>query len=165
MNKIYFIIFFLLTTIFVAGSCSYLNEEIRSSSQKATYYQTEEQIVSGLNGCYMPLRTIYTSNSYFLVTEAQTDLLFKNSKGNIATLEGISPRSPSIGTTIWTNGYLGVMRTNAMSDPLFKKGFQFTAERTGSTLLYIRMRYGDDSLGLSKTFYFDKDLTGIVAFK
>ena len=114
MNKIYIRILILLTAIIVAGSCSYLNEEIRSSSQKATYYQTEEQIVSGLNGCYMPLRSIFTSNSYFLVTEAQTDLMFKNTKGNIATLEGISPRSPSIGTTIWTNGYLGVMRANAM---------------------------------------------------
>ena len=68
-------------------------------------------------------------------------------------------------TKVISDSLLQVMRTNAMSDPLFKKGFQFTAERTGSTLLYIRMKYGEDSLGLSKTFYFDKDLTGIVAFK
>lgn len=94
--------------------CSYLNEEIRSSSQKATYYKTEEQIVSGLNGCYMPLRSIYTSNSYFLVVEGQTDIIYKNTKGNIATLEGISPRNPGIGSTVWTNGYLGVMRCNAI---------------------------------------------------
>lgn len=97
-----------------AWSCSYLDEEIRSSSRKASYYQTEEQIVSGINGCYMPLRSIFTSQSYFLITEAQTDLIYKNTKGSIATLEGITPRSPSFGSTMWTNGYLGVMRTNAM---------------------------------------------------
>lgn len=107
-------IFILAGTLFTAWSCSYLNEEIRSSSQKATYYKTEEQIVSGLNGCYMPLRNIFTSNSYFLITEAQTDIIYKNTKGSISTLEGISPRSPSFGTNMWTNGYLGVMRTNAM---------------------------------------------------
>ena len=68
-------------------------------------------------------------------------------------------------TKVISDSLLQAMRTNAMSDPLFKKGFQFTAERKGSTLLFIRMKYGEDSLGMAKTFYFDKDLTGIVAFK
>jgi len=31
--------------------------------------------------------------------------------------------------------------------------------------MYIRMRYGDDSLFQSKTFYFDRDLNEIIAFK
>ena len=68
-------------------------------------------------------------------------------------------------TKVISDSLLQALQTNAMSDPLFKKGFQFTAERNGLTLLYIRMKYGEDSLGMSKTFYFDKDLTGIVAFK
>ena len=68
-------------------------------------------------------------------------------------------------TKVISDSLLQVLRSRAMSDPFFKKGFKFTAERTGTTLLYIRMKYGEDSLGLSKTFYFDKDLTGIVAFK
>ena len=68
-------------------------------------------------------------------------------------------------TKVISDSLLQAMRTKALNDPLFKKGFQFTAERNGSTLLYIRMKYGDDSLGMSKTFYFDRDLTGIVAFK
>ena len=68
-------------------------------------------------------------------------------------------------TKVISDSLLQVLRSRAMSDPLFKKGFQFTAERTGTTLLFIRMKYGEDSLGMSKTFYFDKDLTGIVVFK
>ena len=113
MNRLYKRILFLLPFIWLC-SCSYLDEDILSSSQKATYYKTEEQIVSGLNGCYMPLRTIFTNNNYFLITEAQTDIIYKNTKGAISTLEGISPRLPSFGTTMWTNGYLGVMRSNAI---------------------------------------------------
>ena len=113
MKKIFKTVLMLLPLVGVC-SCSYLDEEIRSSSQKATYYQTEEQIVSGLNGCYMPLRTIFTSQSYFLITEAQTDIMYKNTAGGIATLEGISPRKPSYGATMWNNGYLGVMRANAI---------------------------------------------------
>ena len=68
-------------------------------------------------------------------------------------------------TKVISDSLLDALRQRAMSDPLFKKGFKFTGERNGETLLFIRMRYGEDSLGLSKTFYFDKDLKGIIAFK
>lgn len=114
MKKSDYIVSILLGVLFVVGSCSFLDEEIRSSSQKDSYYQTEEQIVSGINGCYLPLRSIYTTNSFFMVTEAQTDIIYKNSRGSVATLEGVSPVKPSIGSSVWSDGYLGVMRTNAM---------------------------------------------------
>ena len=68
-------------------------------------------------------------------------------------------------TKVISDSLLQAMREKATQDPLFKKGTKMTAERTDATLLYIRMRYGADSLNLSKTFYFDRDLTGIVAFK
>ena len=56
------------------------------------------------------------------------------------------------------------MQQNAASDPLFKD-VDFSAAKATSTLLYIRMRYQKDTLELSKTFYFDKDLTAVIAFK
>lgn len=95
-------------------SCSFLDEEIRSSSQKDTYYKTVDQIVTGLNGCYMPLRNIYDSSNYFYITEGQSDLMYAGGTGANVTLEGISPTSPGFGSTMWTNGYIGVMRCNAM---------------------------------------------------
>ena len=56
------------------------------------------------------------------------------------------------------------MQQNAAKDPLFK-AVDFSAAKPTSTLLYIRMRYQKDTLELSKTFYFDKDLSAIIAFK
>ena len=56
------------------------------------------------------------------------------------------------------------MQQNAAKDPLFK-GVDFSGASATSPLLYIRMRYQKDTLELSKTFYFDKDLSAIIAFK
>ena len=68
-------------------------------------------------------------------------------------------------TKVIGDSLIQAMRQRAMHDTMFKNDLQFTAEKKGNTLLYIRMRYGNDSLGMSKTFYFDADMTGIVAFK
>ena len=67
-------------------------------------------------------------------------------------------------TKVISDSLLLVLQSNAAKDTLFKD-VRFTIERTSPTLLYIRMRYGADSLNQSRTFYFDKDLTGIIAFK
>lgn len=98
----------------VLASCSFLDENIRSSSQKDKYYKTEDQILSGLGGCYMPLRNIYGNSSYFVITECQTDLIYEPGTGVNATFEGLGPTNPSTATSLWTNGYLGVMRCNAI---------------------------------------------------
>ena len=45
------------------------------------------------------------------------------------------------------------------------KGVDFSGKKASSPLLYIRMNYQKDTLELSKTFYFDKDLSAIIAFK
>ena len=68
-------------------------------------------------------------------------------------------------TKVIGDSLIQVMRQRAKDDTMFKNNLQFTAEKKGNTLLYIRMRYGNDSLSMSKTFYFDADMTGIVAFK
>ena len=67
-------------------------------------------------------------------------------------------------TRVISDSLLLVLQTNATKDPLFKD-VNFTVRRSSPTLLYIRMRYGADSLNLSRTFYFDRNLTGIIAFK
>lgn len=98
----------------VLSSCSFLDEDIRSSSRKETYYKSVDQIVSGLGGCYIPLRSIYGNAGYFRVTECQSDIMYAGGTSADATLESISPTAPGMGSTIWTNGYLGVMRCNAI---------------------------------------------------
>ena len=67
-------------------------------------------------------------------------------------------------TRVISDSLFRVMQQNAASDPLFQ-GVDFSAAKATSTLLYIRMRYQKDTLELSKTFYFDKDLTAVIAFK
>jgi hypothetical protein len=67
-------------------------------------------------------------------------------------------------TRVVSDSLFKAMQQNAASDPLFKD-VDFSAAKATSTLLYIRMRYQKDTLELSKTFYFDKDLTAVIAFK
>ena len=67
-------------------------------------------------------------------------------------------------TRVISDSLLKAMRKNALADPLFKD-VRLGDIPKSSTLMYIRMRYGDDSLFQSKTFYFDRDLKEIIAFK
>ena len=67
-------------------------------------------------------------------------------------------------TRVISDSLLQVMRKNALSDPLFKD-VRLGDVPKSSTLLYIRVRYGEDSLMQSKTYYFDHDLNEIIAIK
>ena len=67
-------------------------------------------------------------------------------------------------TRVISDSLFHAMQQNAASDPLFKD-VDFSTAKATSTLLYIRMRYQKDTLELSKTFYFDKDLSAVIAFK
>lgn len=108
-----------LAAVLALASCT-LDEKIVSSSVKEEYYQTAEQCVTGLNGCYIPMRTVYANNAYFQVTEAVTDIMYLNqSYQRNSTLE-VSPLAPQFGSTMWTQGYLGVMRSNAMAAAITK---------------------------------------------
>lgn len=93
-------------------SCS-LKENMRSYATPQNYYQTEVQCIAALNGCYQPLRSIYTSKDYFQVTEVQTDLIFSKRKDQYNAILQVTPASPQFGSGMWKNGYLGVMRANA----------------------------------------------------
>ena len=76
----------------------------------------------------------------------------------------ISSFSDLDSTKVISDSLLQVMRQRAEKDTLFKD-VKLGSVPPSTTLLYIRMRYGADSLNQSRTFYFDKDLTSIIAFK
>jgi len=67
-------------------------------------------------------------------------------------------------TKVISDSLLQAIRQRALSDPLFKD-VQLPPVPAHTTLFYIRMRYGEDSLNMSKTFYFTPDLEAIIAFK
>ncbi len=86
-------------------------------------------------------------------------------KANATEEVNISSFSDLDSTRVISDSVLLALRENVKTDPMFRKGTQLSAERKSRTLLYIRMRYLEDTLELSKTFYFNTDLDGIVAFK
>lgn len=92
-------------------SCS-IDEEPSSFVNSENYYQTEAQIVSGLNGVYIPLRSIY-NYTYLIVTEGVTDLM-RIFSGTLDAQLDISPSNPRFGVNMWQQGYLGVMRCNSI---------------------------------------------------
>ena len=76
----------------------------------------------------------------------------------------ISSFSDLDSTKVISDSLLQEMRQRAQKDTLFKN-VELGSIPLSTTLLFIRMRYGADSLNQSRTFYFDKDLTSIIAFK
>lgn len=92
-------------------SCS-LDEKVESFSQPDTFYKNVTQCQLAVNSCYIPIKNIYTG-TMILVTEATTDLAWCNSGTQDATLD-ISPAQPRYGSTMWTQGYRGVMYCNAV---------------------------------------------------
>ncbi|MCM1198873.1 MAG: RagB/SusD family nutrient uptake outer membrane protein, partial [Clostridium sp.] len=102
------------TVMFCAMSCGML-EEKNTTYATRDYYNSPERIMSGLNGCYDPVRSIYTSN-FFLMTEASTDIIFLSAYTRPDANCVISPSKPGFGATVWRQGYIGVMRTNEMCD-------------------------------------------------
>ena len=95
------------------SSCS-LDEKIISSSVPETFYQTPEECIAGLNGCYTNVRNILNNSKYFTMSECQSDIMFINrSDQPDATLQ-VSPSNPQFATAMWQYAYQGVMRANAM---------------------------------------------------
>jgi len=94
------------------SSCSDLIERPDSFENSDTYYQTVLQCQTGLNGCYIPIRSIYVY-SYVIVTEGVADLFWINS-GTLDAQLDISPSQPRFGATMWQQGYIGVARSNSV---------------------------------------------------
>ena len=102
----------ILSAIALVG-CT-LEEQVLSDSQPSTYYQTVPQCQTGLNGCYLPLKSLYGNGDYFEVCEVAADLIYHNSDSYYDGMCHYTQSIPRFGNNIWTQGYLGVMRCNAM---------------------------------------------------
>ncbi len=100
-----------MAALLMFSSCS-LEENLQSNYQTATYYRNYAQCVTGIRGCYPPLRSMYTG-AFMLATESVSDIMYCNS-GTYDAILDISPSNPRYGATGWTQGYRGVMRCNNM---------------------------------------------------
>lgn len=93
-------------------SCS-LDEKMLSNPRPEDYFQNEPQCLSALNACYPPFRVIYNNINYLMICETQTDIMYSTKLGHVNSILQVSPSSPAFGSTMWQQGYLGVMRANA----------------------------------------------------
>lgn len=99
--------------IFGAISCS-LKEKITSYTEGDKYYRSVEQIKTGLNACYSPLKLIYTNMGFWEMCECATDLMYLNIDNQIDAVCDIAPARPGAASLVWQRGYQGVSRTNSM---------------------------------------------------
>ena len=97
--------------------CS-LDEKVFSNSTRHTYYKNEMQVRSGLSGCYNPARTIYVNSGFWQMTECTTDLICMSVSTQYNANCDVSPSRPAVASTVWSNGYKGVMTCNEMIDVL-----------------------------------------------
>lgn len=106
--------------IFLALSalCGCLKENPKSYDTARNYYKSAVQIQTGINGCYSPLRTILASRGFWFMCEMDTDLCYCQSNTNYDANCGVSPSKPGIASTVWQNGYLGVMRCNEILEDI-----------------------------------------------
>lgn len=102
------IIIMALMAVFSQG-CS-LDEDTSSLSTPDNFFRKVSECQSVVNGCYIPIKSIYTY-SYMLATECVSDLSYCASGTLDASLD-ISPATPRMGSTVWTQCYLGVQRCN-----------------------------------------------------
>ena len=107
--------------------CS-LKEEVLSNSTRDTYYKNEVQVRTGLVGCYTQARNIYASTGFWQMTECTTDLISMSVSTQYNANCDVSPSRPGVATTVWSNGYTGVMRCNEMIDVL-TESTDFTEEQ------------------------------------
>jgi len=113
MKKLtYSLLGIILAIAFTCSSCKkLLEEDPKSFVSPGGFYQSEAQCLAALNGCYIPLTSIYMAD-FMISLEATTDLAFLNSAQLDAKFE-ISPANPGVGDNIWTNCYKGIMYCNA----------------------------------------------------
>lgn len=116
----------IILSVVVISGCS-IEEQPTSFVNGENFYQTEGQIISGLNSTYIPLRSIYTY-TYLIATEGVTDLMSINS-GTLDAQLDISPSQPRFGQTMWTQGYRGVMYCNSIIEAIKKSSISEEAKK------------------------------------
>ena len=105
MKKYISIVFAILFT----QACS-LKEDTSSLSSPHNFFRSKAECQAVVNGCYIPVKSIYTQ-TFYTVTECQSDIAYIN-YGTLDCRLDVSPVQPRYGSTVWTNGYLGVQRCN-----------------------------------------------------
>ena len=93
----------------IGTSCS-LEEDTSSISTPDNFFRNYTECQSVVNGCYIPIKSIYTYQ-YFLAVECVTDIMYCPS-GTLDAQLDISPVKPRFGETMWKQCYLGVQRSN-----------------------------------------------------
>lgn len=103
---------YLLVLTFVAllNSCS-LKEDRVSVTDPENYFRNYAECQSVLNGCYMPINSMYNA-TFFVVTECISDLMYLGGSNTQDAYLDFSPATPRYGATAWDQGYLGVSRCN-----------------------------------------------------
>lgn len=94
----------------VMTSCS-LEEDRVSVTDPEDYFRNFTECQSVLNGCYMPVNTLYNC-TFFVVTECISDLMYLGGSNTQDAYLDFSPATPRYGDTAWQYGYLGVSRCN-----------------------------------------------------
>ena len=82
-------------------------EENLYDSAPGTYYQTVPQCRTGLNGCYVNLKSLYSNGDYFEVCEVAADLIYHNSDSYVDARCYITQSLPRFGSSIWNQCYQG----------------------------------------------------------
>lgn len=90
-------------------SCT-LDEDTSGLSTPDDFFRKYSECQSVVNSCYIPIKTIY-NYTYMIATECITDTAYCPS-GTLDARLDISPAVPRLGSTVWTQGYLGVQRCN-----------------------------------------------------
>ena len=103
---------YLLAIAFAAlmTSCS-LKEDRVSVTDPEDYFRNYAECQSVLNGCYMPMNSMYNA-TFFVVTECISDLMYLGGSNTQDAYLDFSPATPRYGATAWDQGYLGVSRCN-----------------------------------------------------
>lgn len=133
-------ILYTLCALAIAG-CSFLEERIESSSTPGSYYKTEIQCRSGLNGCYVPMRNVFSSRSFFWLTEAQGDLLYTEQADQYDGILQVTQSQPQYGATVWKECYTGIMRCNSMYDAITRAPFTDGKEALLAECTVLRAMY------------------------
>lgn len=143
-------------TAFSFQSCM-LEEDLSSLSTPGNYFRKFSECQSSVNACYIPIKSIYTY-AYMLATECVSDIAYCPS-GTLDARLDISPSIPRFGSTVWTQGYLGVQRCNFAIEGIQKcKGI--TEEQRNQLLCEAKGLRGFFYLTLTSffgdvPFYFD----------
>ena len=108
-----------------------LNEKNESYTTTDNYFRNTTQILTGLNGCYNPLRTILQRRDFWEMTDVAADLLYMSGSTVYNANCDVSPARPGVAAQVWRYGYEGVKNANEMTsaiDAAVKNGYITKAE-------------------------------------